>query len=78
MAAFALRGYHVTLLPLGIHLAAFWVIGLFGGYLLAFDGLPLMGITPMGAAGFWCAALGATILAAIGLVTLLHWVQRNR
>lgn len=78
VAAFALRGYHVTLLPLGIHLTAFWVIGLFGGYLLAFDGLPLLGIAPMGAAGFWCAALGATILAAIGLVTLLHWVQRNR
>ncbi len=78
VAAFALRGYHVTLLPLGIHLTAFWVIGLFGGYLLAFDGLPLLGIAPMGAAGFWCAALGATILAAIGLVSLLHWVQRNR
>ena len=78
IAAFALRGYHVTLLPLGIHLAAFWLIGLFGGYVLAFDGLGWLGIAPMGAAGFWCAALGATLLAAIGLVGLLIWVQRHR
>jgi len=78
IAAFALRGYHVTLVPLGVHLAAFWLIGLFGGYVLAFDGLLWMGIAPMGAAGFWCAALGATLLAAIGLVGLLIWVQRRR
>ena len=78
IAAFALRGYHVTFLPLGIHLTAFWVIGLFGGYLLAFEGLTLFGIAPMGAAGFWCAALGATMLAAIGLVGLLAWVQQHR
>ena len=78
VAAFALRGYHVTFLPLWIHLAAFWVIGLFGGYVLAFDGLTLFGIAPMGAAGFWCAALGATMLAAVGLVSLLIWVQRRQ
>lgn len=78
VAAFALRGYHVTLLPLGIHLAAFWLIGLWGGYQLAFHGLPLFSITPMGAAGFWCAVLIATVLAAIGLVSLLVWVQRLR
>ena len=68
----------MTFLPLGIHLTAFWVIGLFGGYLLAFEGLTLFGIAPMGAAGFWCAALGATMLAAIGLVGLLAWVQQHR
>ena len=78
VAAFALRGYHVTLLPLGIHLAAFWLIGLWGGYQLAFYGLPLLAISPMGASGFWCAVLVATMLAAIGLVSLLIWVQRLR
>lgn len=78
VAAFALRGYHVTLLPLGIHLAAFWLIGLWGGYQLAFYGLPVLGLAPMGAAGFWCAVLAATVLAAIGLVSLLIWVQRLR
>ncbi len=74
VAGFALRGYHVTLLPLVIHLASFWLFGLGGGYGLAFYGLPLLGVAPMGAAGFWCAALVATIVAAIGLLSLLAWV----
>lgn len=78
VAAFALRGYHVTMLPLGIHLAAFWLIGLWGGYQLAFYGLPVFGVAPMGAAGFWSAVLAATVLAAIGLVSLLIWVQKLR
>ena len=78
VAAFALRGYHVTLLPLGIHVTAFWLIGLWGGYKLAFYGLPLFGISAMGAAGFWCAVLVATVIAALGLVGLLIWVQKLR
>ena len=78
VAAFALRGYHVTLLPLGIHVTAFWLIGLWGGYQLAFYGLPLFGIGAMGAAGFWCAVLVATVMAALGLVGLLIWVQKLR
>ena len=78
IAGFALRGYHVTFVPLGVHLAAFWLLGLGGGYGLAFAGLPVFGIAPMGAAGFWCAAWGATLVAAVGLVGLLLWVQRVR
>lgn len=75
IAGFALRGYHVTFVPLGVHLAAFWLFGLGGGYWLAFEGLPGFGLAPMGAAGFWCAALVATFIASIGLVALLLWVQ---
>lgn len=78
IAGFALRGYHVTFVPLGVHLAAFWLVGLGGGYVLAFNGLLGLGIAPMGAAGFWCAALVATLLAAVGLVALLFWVQSAR
>lgn len=78
IAGFALRGYHVTFVPLGVHLAAFWLMGLGGGYALAFRGLPALGVLPMGAAGFWCAALLATLLAALGLVALLVWVQSTR
>lgn len=78
VAGFALRGYHVTFVPLGVHLAAFWLVGLGGGYVLAFSGLPVIGVLPMGAAGFWCAALLATLLAALGLVGLLLWVQSAR
>lgn len=78
IAAFALRGYHVTFLPLGIHLTSFWLFGLGGGYWLAFNGAAWLGVAPMGAAGFWCAALLATVIAAIGLLSLLLWVQSNR
>lgn len=78
IASFALRGYHVTFVPLGVHLASFWLFGLGGGYWLAFEGLEILGVAPMGAAGFWCAALIATLVAAIGLVSLLLWVQRAR
>lgn len=78
VAVFALRGYHVTLVPLVIHLAAFWLVGLLGGYQLAFHGLPMLSIVPMGASGFWCAVLIATGLAAVGLVSLLLWVQKLR
>ncbi len=78
IAGFALRGYHVTFVPLWVHLAAFWLVGLGGGYVLAFSGLPGIGLLPMGAAGFWCAALIATFLAALGLVALLLWVQSIR
>lgn len=78
IAGFALRGYHVTFIPLGVHLAAFWLFGLGGGYMLAFNGASALGVPPMGAAGFWCAALIATLLAALGLVSLLFWVQSIR
>jgi MATE family multidrug resistance protein len=78
IAGFALRGYHVTLVPLGVHLASFWLFGLGGGYWLAFDGLAVMGVLPMGAAGFWCAALVATLVATLGLGGLLFWVQSIR
>lgn len=78
IAGFALRGYHVTFTPLGVHLASFWLFGLGGGYWLAFEGLPSLAIAPMGAAGFWCAALISTLVAAIGLAGLLLWVQSAR
>ncbi len=78
IAGFALRGYHVTFVPLGVHLASFWCFGLGGGYWLAFEGLSELGVAPMGAAGFWCAALVATLVAALGLVGLLLWVQSIR
>lgn len=78
IAGFTLRGYHVTLIPLGVHLASFWLFGLGGGYWLAFTGLPILNLAPMGAAGFWCAALIATLVAALGLGGLMRWVQSVR
>ncbi|HEY9192056.1 MAG TPA: MATE family efflux transporter [Methyloversatilis sp.] len=82
LAAFALRGYKVTVAPMLIHAFCFWGVGLSSGYLLAFDGLPgapfpLVG-APMGAAGFWLCTLLATLLAGFMVGTVLLNVLRHR
>lgn len=76
VAAHALRGYKVTFLPMLAHTACFWGIGLAGGTWLAYRGWP--GNSPQGAAGFWQAAVLATIAAAAIFATLLAWVIRQR
>lgn len=73
IAAFALRGYKVTFVPLLMHITCFWLIGLGGGYWLAFHA-PV----PQGVAGFWQAAVAATVAASVLLGGLLLWVIRNR
>ncbi len=62
VAAFALRGYKITFVPMLVHLVCFWGLGLFGGWWLAFRGF--QGFAPMGAAGFWLASLLSLVLAA--------------
>lgn len=70
VAAQALRGYKVTFLPAVFHVLCFWGLGLGGGYWLAFRGLN--GVTgPMGVAGFWGAAVIATVLISVLLGGLL-------
>lgn len=74
VAAFVLRAYRITTLPLVIYVLALWGVGLLGGYVLAFN---LTGQTPpslQGAKGFWAAATLGLILAAIGLCGLLAQV----
>ncbi|SDH84065.1 MATE family efflux transporter [Propionivibrio dicarboxylicus] len=74
VAAFALRGYKITFLPMFVHLFCFWGVGLFGGWWLAFR-QP----APMGVAGFWAASLVSLVLAALLLGGML-WraVQARR
>lgn len=73
VAAFALRGYKVTFLPLLIHVGCFWGLGLGGGWWLAFQAAP-----PQGAAGFWQGAVLATVVVALGLGGLLYRVAKTR
>ncbi|WP_263770216.1 MATE family efflux transporter [Propionivibrio soli] len=67
VAAFALRGYKITLAPMVVHLVCFWGVGLGGGWWLAF-GLP----QPMGVAGYWLGSLASLVFAA-GLLGRLLW-----
>jgi MATE family multidrug resistance protein len=71
IAGFCLRAYKVSLPPLLIHITCFWGLGLGLGYWLAFAAP-----NPQGAAGFWQAAVIATVAAAILLGGLLAWVIR--
>lgn len=66
VSAHALRGYKITFLPMFIHLVAFWGVGLYGGWLLAYKTAH-----PMGAAGFWLASALSLIFAAVALGGLL-------
>ena len=73
VAAFSLRGYKITFLPMLVHVACFWGVGLFGGWWLAFRGPQ-----PMGVAGFWTGLTLSLILAATLLGGLLWRTMRMR
>ena len=78
LAAFTLRGYHLTVAPMLIYAASLWGVGLGGGFALAFD---VTGFTPpalQGAPGFWAACTAGVTLAALALCGLLGWVLNTR
>ena len=66
VAVSVLRGYKKTFVPMLCNIVALWGLGLGGGYALAFG---RAGVPPMGAPGFWTAAV-AGMLAGSGLITL--------
>lgn len=66
VAAYSLRGYKVTFAPMLVHTVAFWGVGLFGGWWLAFRAPQ-----PMGVEGFWLASLASLIVAALAIGGLL-------
>jgi len=71
VAAFVLRAWQLAIVPLLVNAGALWGVGLFGGYLLAFDRL---GVTPgalRGPRGFWFAATLGLVLAALAQATIL-------
>lgn len=74
-AGSVLRGYKVTWLPMLIHSAALWGVGLIGGYLLAYR-TPL-GARLGGATAFWLAAVAGLVLTAIALSVLANRISRR-
>lgn len=66
-----LRGYKRAVVPMLIYAVALWGVGLGGGYVLGLSGADFsrLGLsTPMGAPGFWLAAIASLVLAS-SLVT---------
>lgn len=78
VAAQVLRGLHLVIGPMCIHVLCFWGVGLMGGWLLCYRGLPGWPLPPMGLDGFWWAALLATMLACGMFAALLHLHLRLR
>ena len=77
-AAFVLRAWRITTLPLLIFVGAMWGVGLGGGYLLAFglgDSVPA---SLQGARGFWMASTTGLTVAALALTALLAWVLKQQ
>ena len=72
VAAHALRGYKVTLLPMVLHTVCFWGIGLSGGYWLSFHAPWRAGAPSV--AGFWEGCVVATIAASLLFGALLRSV----
>ena len=78
IAAFVLRAYKVTAVPVLIFVAALWGVGMGGGYLLAFN--VTGGVPPAlrGAPGFWFASTLGLVLAGVLLTGLMAWAFRQQ
>ena len=70
-----LRGYKRATAPMVIYVVALWGVGLGGGYLL---GLTETFGPPMGAAGFWIAAVASLVVAGVGVLAYFLRISRSR
>ncbi len=73
VAVNALRGYRKSTVPMAVYAFALWGVGLAGGYALGFGDLAG---APMGAAGFWLAAIASLALAGVLVAGYLDYVSR--
>ena len=78
IAAFVLRAYKITAISVVVYVLALWLVGLGGGYALAFN---LPGNVPLalqGARGFWMASTTGLVLAGAALSAIMVWVLRQQ
>lgn len=70
ISAFMLRCYRITITPLALYGVGLWGLGLYGGYLLTYEGLP--GYPAMQSAkGFWAASTVAIAFVSASFVLML-------
>lgn len=77
VCVFALRCWQVTLSPLLIYTALLWGMGLYGGYLLAYEGLGSWGPT-QSVHSFWLTSIVALVLVTVLLLMRLEWAMRHK
>ena len=77
IAAFVLRAHRIATVPLIVYVVAIWVVGLGGGYVVAFVVTDVGPAWLHGAQGFWSMATLGIGLAAISLSGYLGWTLRR-
>lgn len=70
LSAFLLRCYRITIAPLALYGVLLWGLGLYGGYLLTYEGAAGRAAT-RSASSFWAASTVAIALVAVGLLLVL-------
>lgn len=76
VCVFALRCWRVTLSPLLVYTALLWGVGLYGGYLLAYQGLGAWPATPS-VRSFWLTSSVALAVVTVLLLARLEWAMRR-
>lgn len=80
IAVNVLRGYKRTLVPMVVYSVVLWGVGLGGGYALGLTdvGLGRFGLpVPLGAPGFWAAAIAGVALAGTLVTAYFFWASRR-
>ena len=81
VAVSALRGYKRAVVPMIINAAGLWGVGLAGGYAIGLtDALDLSAfglVTPLGARGFWIAAIAGLLVVGAGIVLYFFAVSAS-
>lgn len=80
IAAFVLRAWRVAVVPLVVYVLALWVVGLGGGFAVAFGraGDGELARSLRGAQGFWSMATLGLAIAATGMAIALAVVMHRR
>lgn len=74
----ALRGYKVTLLPMWLVVAAFWLVAIPIGWWLSRGGGAALGVAAHGVVGYWVGLVVGLAVVAASLTALLHALSLAR
>ena len=81
VAVNVLRGYKRAIVPMVVYAVALWGVGLGGGYVLGLTSavdLSWLGMsTPLGARGFWTAAIGSLFIAGSAVAAYFLYISRQ-
>ena len=78
VCAFLLRCYRITIAPLVLYGVLLWGLGLYGGYLLTYEGLPGLAARPSPDAFWMASSLALWLVAICFLVLLWRAVRKNQ